>query len=437
MGKRDGRSGSGGVRPPELWSSRRERRRQSRQWYRRPAFLAAVGLFMAVLAAGAAVFVFRYLSEPAASSGANAGDDAALAAEAGAETPEGPPLSPMEAEVASMPLEKKVGQMMMAGFEGTDANATVAGLIQNQHIGSFILYARNIASQEQVAALNGSLQALAAQADHPAKLIIATDQEGGKTRRFESIGPYYSQPMIGEMPYEAALTTAQLQASTTARELKKIGINTNLAPVVDVSSGWGSVMDGRSYGAEAELVADLGASAVKGYNNATTISSPKHFPGHGSADEDSEEAPATVESGREELDSIDLLPFQAVIKAGAPMIMTAHLTVPALDPSGTPASLSRTITTELLRKGMAFPGVILTDDLEMGAITSSRSVGEAAVAALAAGADMVMVAHRGDRLVEAHDAIIAAVRAGKLKEADINKSVVRILEMKQKYRLEK
>lgn len=436
MGKRGNRSGEGGNRPPELWSSRRERRRQSRKFYKKPAFFIIAALLVAALAAGAAVFLIRNSSESEAASGTVTEEGVAVT-EAGAEIPEAPPLSPVEEVVASMPLEKKVGQLMMAGFEGTDANATVAGLIQNQHIGSFILYARNIASLEQVTALNSSLQSLAVQADQPAKLIIATDQEGGKTRRFNNIGPYYSQPMIGEMPGEAAAMTAQLQASSTARDLKRIGINTNLAPVADVSSGWGTVMDGRSYGAEAELVAELSASAVKGYNNATTISCPKHFPGHGSADEDSEEAPATVESSREELDTIDLLPFGEVIKAGAPMIMTAHLSVPAIDPSGTPASLSRIITTDLLRKNMAFTGVILTDDLEMAAITSNRSVGEAAVAALAAGADMVMVAHRADRITEAHGAIIAAVRAGKLKEEDINKSVVRILEMKKKYRLEK
>ena len=436
MGKRDSKSGDGGNRPPELWSSRRERRRQSRKFYKKPIFFLIAGLLIAALAAGTAVFLIRNSSESEAASG-TVNEDGAAVTEAVAEIPEGPPLSPVEEEVASMPLEKKVGQLMMAGFEGADANATVAGLIQDQHIGSFILFARNIASLEQVTALNSSLQSLAVQAEQPAKLIIATDQEGGKTRRFDNIGPYYSQPMIGEMPGEAAAMTAQLQASSTARDLKKIGINTNLAPVADVSSGWGSVMDGRSYGAEAELVAELSASAVKGYNNATTISCPKHFPGHGSADENTEEAPATVESSREELDTIDLLPFGEAIKAGAPMLMTAHLSVPALDPTGTPASLSRVITTDLLRKGMAYNGVILTDDLEMAAITSNRSVGEAAVAALAAGADMVMVAHRADRITEAHGAIIAAVRAGKLKEEDINKSVVRILEMKKKYRLEK
>lgn len=436
MGKRDNKSGAGGNRPPELWSSRRGQRRQKRKWYKKPSFLIIVALLIAALAAGSAVFFLRNSGESEAASG-TINEDGAAVTVAGAETTEGPPLSPVEEEVASMPLEKKVGQLMMAGFEGTDANATVAGLIQDQHIGSFIIFARNIASLEQVAALNNSLQTLAVQADQPAKLIIATDQEGGKTRRFDNIGPYYSQPMIGEMPGEAAAMTAQLQASSTARDLKKIGINTNLAPVADVSSGWGSVMDGRSYGAEAELVAELSASAVKGYNNATTISCPKHFPGHGSSDENTEEAPATVESSREELDTIDLLPFGEAIKAGAPMIMTAHLSVPAIDPSGTPASLSRIITTDLLRKNMAFTGVILTDDLEMAAITSNRSVGEAAVAALAAGADMVMVAHRADRTTEAHGAIIAAVRAGKLKEEDINKSVVRILEMKRKYRLEK
>lgn len=436
MGQQNGGERYGNARRSGRRSSRRSRRRGFTRWLRHPVVLISMGMVAAALAAGGVILAQRSLSQPASPESAQ--DDAAgVTTQVGMQfVPEAPPRSPVEEEVAAMPLEEKVGQMMMVGFDGAEPGASITSAIKDRHVGAVILFGRNISSPEQVTALNTSLQALAAQAKQPARLIIATDQEGGKTRRFETIGPYYSQPMIGEMPDEAAAATAQQQASATARDLKKLGVNTNLAPVADVSSGWGTVMDGRSYGAEAELVAELSARAVKGYNNATTISCPKHFPGHGSADEDSEEASATVESSREELDSVDLVPFREVIKEGAPMIMVAHLSVPALDPSGTPASLSRAITTDLLRKGMGFNGVIITDDLEMKAITGTRSVGEAAVAAVYAGADIVIVAHTAARQAEAHDAIVAAVRAGKLKEEDINKSVTRILEMKRKYRLE-
>jgi len=325
----------------------------------------------------------------------------------------------------------------MVGFEGLQPSAEITSAIQQNHIGGVILFGRNIESHEQVAATNAALQTLAAQANQPAKLMVAIDQEGGSTRRFTDIGPFYSEPMIGEMGGEAAAAAAQQQASSAARDLKKLGFNTNLAPDVDVSDGWGSIMDGRSFGSDSEVVTELGGMAVRGYNNATTISCPKHFPGHGSADGDSEETLPTVDLSLEAIEQSELAPFKRVIEEGAPMIMVAHLNVPALDATGTPASMSKAIVTDLLRKNMAFPGVIITDDLEMGAITESMSVGDAAVNAVTAGNDMIIVGHTTANQTLAYDALLNAVKAGKIKEEDINKSVTRIIDMKKKYRLEK
>jgi len=339
--------------------------------------------------------------------------------------------------VAGMPLEEKIGQMMMVGFDGAGPSTEITSAIQDRHIGAVILFGRNIESREQVAGMDAALQNLAVQANQPAKLMIATDQEGGATRRFMDIGPYYSEPMIGEMGGEAAESAAQQQASSAARDLKKLGVNTNLAPDVDVSDGWGSIMDGRSFSSDSETVTDLGGKAVRGYNGATTICAPKHFPGHGSADGDSETTLPTVDLSLEAIQQSELPPFQEVIKEGAPMIMVGHLLVPALDPSGAPASLSKPIVTDLLRTQMGFTGVIITDDLEMGGITSTMNVADAAVAAVIAGNDMVMVAHTNANQNAAYDALVAAVKSGKIKEDDINKSVTRIIDMKKKYRLEK
>ncbi len=414
-------------------SRRSEKPRGIRKWLKSPFLWIGVALVLA-LAAGGVLLALKARGESASASEPSS-------TEAGAEvmtTSTAVPLTSAASEiVAGMSLEEKIGQMMMIGFDGTGAGPPVSSAITDRHIGAFILYGRNIDSHEQVAALNTALQALAAQAKHPAKLIIAIDQEGGATRRFTDIGPYYSEPMIGEMGGEAAAAAAQQQASSAARDLKKLGINTNLAPVVDVSGGWGSIMDGRSFGDDSELVTELGGKAVRGYNNATTISCPKHFPGHGSADGDSEKTLPTVDLSLEAIQQSELPPFQEVIKEGAPMILVAHLSVPALDPSGTPSSLSHPIVTDLLRRSLNFPGVIITDDLEMGAITERMSVGDAAVAAISAGADMVIVGHTPEKQIEAYEALLAAVRSGKLKEDDISKSVTRIIEMKKKYRLEK
>lgn len=416
-------------------SRRSQKRSGIRKWLTSPVFWFSLAAILALAA------VAGFLVMKSRDGSASASENSAPVAETGSDTQtstgEVPLASATQQIVSSMSLEEKVGQMMMVGYEGLQPGAEVTAAIQDKHIGAVILFGRNIESHEQVAASNAALQTLAAQAKQPSKLMIAIDQEGGSTRRFTDIGPYYSEPMIGEMGGEAAAAAAQQQASSAARDLKKLGFNTNLAPDVDVSDGWGSIMDGRSFGPDSELVTELGGMAVRGYNNATTISCPKHFPGHGSADGDSEKTLPTVDLSLEAIQQSELAPFKKVIEEGAPMIMVAHLNVPALDATGTPASLSKPIVTDLLRKSLAFPGVIISDDLEMGAITGSMGVGEAAVAAVAAGNDMIIVGHTTANQLAAYDALLAAVKSGKLKEEDINKSVTRIIDMKKKYRLEK
>ncbi len=402
------------------------RKAASPSWYKRPSTLGMIGAVVIILAAGggAAALLRR-------SGGGSSAATATTVATFG--TAASPPSS-TDQVVAGMSLEEKVGQMMMIGFDGTAPDDSLKKMIQDRHVGAVILYGPNISSDDQVTQLDASLQQLAAQAGQPAQLMIATDQEGGKTRRFMDIGPVYSEPFIGNMTGGAGVRSATDLSSSAGRGLKKLGINTDLAPVADVTSGSSSIMDTRSYGNDPQVTATLTAAAVKGFNDATTISCVKHFPGLGSAEDDPEQTLPTIDKDRASLDSTDLPPFAAAIKADVPMVMVTHAAVPALDPAKTPASLSRPIITGLLRNQMGFNGVIITDDLEMGAITESP--GDAAVAAIAAGADMVMFAHTPAKQQQAYDAIIAAVKAGKLKQADIDKSVERILEMKKRYRLE-
>ncbi len=432
-GARDGKSHtSQTVRRTDRYKKRSRRKRGPRKpWHRRPLYLVfAVLVLGAAIAAGAyGLWTTGNLHLPAGSADAGAditnGNGAAV---------EEPVLTPEQQQVADMPLKEKIGQMIMVGFEGGGISEEITDLIQQKYIGSVVLFERNIESQAQLAGLTNALQALALQAEQPARLMIAIEQEGGKTRRMESIGPFYSEPMIGEMG-ELAPQVAQQQASFAARDLRQVGINTNLAPVVDVSDGWGSVMDTRSYGTDPELVAEAGTLAVRGYNGASTICSPKHFPGHGSADEDSHDGLPYVYTSRELLDQYELFPFRSVIAEGAPMIMVGHLVVPALDPSEAPATLSKTIMGDLLRRQMGFTGVIITDDLEMGAIADNWGVSEAAVLAIEAGADMVIIAHTYDEQLAAYDALLDAVRSGRISEEQVNASVLRILDMKKKYRL--
>jgi beta-N-acetylhexosaminidase len=391
--------------------------------------LAAVAL-LAVLILGGGIYAAwnaGYLSL--------SGSDGGTAAEgspASAGTVTNTSLSPEEQALAEMTIEQKIGQMMMVGFDGQTAGDDIWSLITEKWIGAVVLFDRNLGTEQQIAGLNDSLQEMAVNARQPYRLMVAIDQEGGKTRRIDSIGPVDSEPMIGAMGDQAA-NAARQEATQAAEGLAQIGINTNLAPVVDVSDGEGSVMDLRSYGTDPALVAKLGTMAVRGYVDAGTVSCPKHFPGHGSADADSHEGLPQVDTSREVMDQYELLPFNAVIKEGAPMIMVGHLVVPALDGSGTPASMSQPIITGLLRKQMGFSGVVITDDLEMSAITDSWDLGDAAVRAVQAGADMVIVAHTYDQQLAAYEALLDAVKSGQISEDRIDESVKRILAMKDDY----
>lgn len=397
---------------------------------RRTVLISVLVLLLAAAAAGGAVVLKMTVLS---SSSSRAAETAAVADDIPLDIPL---ASATDQQVAAMTIDQKIGQMMMVGFEGSEPGAAITEAIQKRQIGGVILFKRNIVSQEQVAGMNAALQKLATDAGQPAKLMIAIAQEGGKSRQMEEIGPYYSEPFIGEM-HDTAPTAAQQQATVTVRELKRLGFNVNLAPAVDVSAGWGTVMDGRSYGYDAEFDAEIAAAAVKSYNGANFICTPKYFPGMGAADGDAQRALPTVESDRETLEGKDLLPFAAVIKENAPMIMVGHIKVSALDPSGTPASMSPLITTDFLKGVMGFKGVVITDDLEQGGVTAEYTIGEAAVLAVAAGADIVLVGQTAEAQQEAFDALRSAVSSGKLHQADIDRSVTRILEMKKKYRLEK
>jgi beta-N-acetylhexosaminidase len=405
----------------------RSTRRQRKAWYKSALVWIMIVLSLAVVGAGV-VGIYK-LSEGSADE-----TEDVVTQTVAANTAESP-MTETELTVSEMTVEQKVGQMMMIGFEGTAPDENLVSMIQERQIGGVILFGRNIDTPEQVTAMNVALQELAFSSDHPAGLLISVDQEGGKTRRFTTIGPYYSEPMIGEMPDETAEQTARLQASSAARDLKRIGINTNLAPVVDVSGGWGTVMDVRSFGTDTEMVTRLSAEAVKGYVGATAICAPKHFPGLGSAEGDPEVELTQLDFSREDIVTYELPPFAAVIEAGAPMIMVTHMVVPALDPSEVPATMSGPIIKELLRGEMGFEGVVITDDMEMGAITEAWSVSDAVINAVGAGADIVMVAHTLEEQIAAYDALVAAINAGQLDEEEIDKSVVRILDMKKMHRI--
>ncbi|WP_405153182.1 beta-N-acetylhexosaminidase [Paenibacillus sp. FSL K6-0108] len=331
--------------------------------------------------------------------------------------------------IDQLSLEQRVGQMFMCGFHGQHADEQIHQLIRDYHVGGVIYFRRNVESVDQLNRLSADLQAIAVEAGE-LPLMISVDQEGGMVARIDKEG-------VTQVPGNMALGATGNPAYTLecaqilGHELKSIGIDMNLAPVLDVNNNFlNPVIGVRSYGENAESVAAHGAAAIKGYQSRGVTATAKHFPGHGDTAVDSHLGMVTVPHDRNRLEKVELLPFRRAIEAGVDAIMTAHVIFPAIEPEPIPATLSRKVLTGLLRKEMGFDGIIITDCLEMHAISKPYGVAEAAVRAVEAGADLILVSHTLQDQVSAVEAVVEAVRTGRIEAATINKALERIISWK-------
>ncbi|WP_339177676.1 beta-N-acetylhexosaminidase [Paenibacillus sp. FSL R5-0701] len=328
-------------------------------------------------------------------------------------------------------LEQKVGQLLMCGFHGQHADEQITRLIRDYHVGGVIYFRRNVESIDQLTRLSTELQDMAAEAG-ALPLMISVDQEGGMVARIDQEG---MTQVPGNMALgatgnpEYTLECAQI----LGRELKNIGIDMNLAPVVDVNNNpLNPVIGVRSYGEHAESVAAHGVAAITGYQSQGIAATAKHFPGHGDTAVDSHLGMVTVPHDRNRLEQMELLPFRKAIEARVDAIMTAHVMFPSIEPEPIPATLSHKVLSGLLREEMGFEGIIITDCLEMHAISKPYGVAEAAVRAVEAGADLILVSHTLQDQVAALEAIVEAVRTGRISEEVIHQAVERIMTWKRK-----
>ena len=277
------------------------------------------------------------------------------------------------------------GQLLMVGIPGPRVDAVARELVRDLKVGGVILFARNIETPEQVWELTRDLQreALAA-TGRP--LLLAVDQEGGRVQRLKA--PFTLIPAARDLGITRTPEEVEYLARQVARELALVGLNVNLAPVLDVPRSPACPQWDRSYSSDPERAARFGLAAIRGYLTGGVIPAAKHFPGLGDTLADSHEVlPLALSSDAKR--EADLLPFRRAITAGVPMVMTAHLKVPAWDER--PATLSPVALQVWLRRRLGFQGVIITDDLEMGGITSSLPAPQGAQEALAAGADLLLI----------------------------------------------
>ncbi|MVA75411.1 glycoside hydrolase family 3 protein [Auraticoccus sp. F435] len=342
-----------------------------------------------------------------------------------------------------MTLEEKVGQLFIQELYGPTATTkdprnvdfygleTPAEIIAKYHLGGAIYFAWTdsvAGGPQQIAGLSNGLQQAALGADRfDVPLQVAIDQEQGVVTR---IGPPATQ-FPGSMAVAATRSTedARTAAAITGEELAAMGVNVNFAPDADVNvNPQNPVIGVRSFSSDPELAADFVAAQVAGYqDDAGIASSAKHFPGHGDTATDSHTGLPLITHTREQWEQLDRPPFEAAIEAGADMIMTAHLVMPALDDSGVPATLSKPILTDLLREEMGYEGVIVTDSLQMAGVRDMFDDAEIAVRALEAGADQLLMS---SDLPVAYPAVVEAVQSGRLREGDIDQKVKRVLQLK-------
>jgi len=339
----------------------------------------------------------------------------------------------VENVLSSMTLEQKIGQMLVYGFKGQTAKEDATQLIKKYNLGGVILFTRNIDSENQTVKLNQDIQHYAID-NLKIPVFISIDQEGGKVLRIQNFGTV----LPGNMNLGATRspTLSFLAGKLTAVDLEMLGINMNLAPVLDVNtSAKNEVIGVRSFGADPDMVASLGSSYIKGIQSRKVSATAKHFPGHGSTSGDSHFETLSTEKTLDELRNYDLKPFARAIKDNVDAIMTAHISVPSIDPSGLPATLSRKVITGLLRNEMGYNGLVITDDMEMRPATREWPVGKAAVHAVLAGCDMIIVVWTDSAKEDVYKSMIGAVKDNFITQARIDESVRRILKVKFKRQL--
>ncbi len=326
-----------------------------------------------------------------------------------------------------MTLRQQVGQLFMLGFSGTSVSQELASLMSEYRPGGVILFARNLENAAQIIRLTNDLQKLSP----GSPLFIAIDQEGGRVSRLPAGFTIF--PPCAVLGRCASTELAYQAAVATATELRAVGINMNLAPVLDVDTNSDNpVIGDRAFGRRPAQVCELGLAMMAGLQDTKVVACGKHFPGHGDTSADSHKELPVVQALLERLQEVELRPFRHCIENGLEAVMTAHVLYPALD-TDLPATLSPAILSNLLRKQLGFDGLILTDDLEMHAIVDHYGIDDAAVRALHAGADLLLICRDRDRAVAAMDAVYKTVRAGTISSARLQASLRRIARVKDRF----
>jgi beta-N-acetylhexosaminidase len=342
-----------------------------------------------------------------------------------------PPLAPIDSP-PPLPLDLAVGQMMAASFGGPAITDGLRHLILDEKVGTVLVFGDNFSDAASLTRLTAELQALGRQAGLPAPLLVTLDQEGGRVMRVtDGVPPLPSGQALGSQGPQAVHDAM----AATAEGLHRQGVELDLAPVADLRTNPSDgVIGDRSYGGDAAVVGPLVAAAVGGLHDGGVAATLKHFPGLGGAAGDPHAAIPTDSESLDQWAATQARSFQAGIDAGADAVMTTAVVVPGIDPTGTPALFSHTVVTGLLRDRLHFQGVIVTDGLGMGGITTLYNLPEATVAAVRAGNDLVLL-NSADAAYQAAaiEAVKQQVRNGSISTDQVQASAARVIAMRARW----
>ena len=370
-------------------------------------------------------------SPPAATSSPDPSDPSPSAPEE-TESPTAQPSANEEiaAQIAKMTIDEKIGQLLLIGLDGKKISPFAKKMIAENKIGGFILYKDNIKSASQTVALLNSLKA--ANNENSIPLWLSLDQEGGKVSRLPAeIAKFPSARELGVLK---DISHTKEVGRSLGSTVKALGFNLDFAPVLDIDSNPDNpVIGDRSFGSDADTVINHGMAMMEGISEAGVTTVVKHFPGHGDTSVDSHYALPVVGKSLDELGKLELLPFVEAVGHNADAVMVAHLLIPALDKE-LPTSISYKAINGLLRTGLGYNGVVVTDDLTMGGLLQDNEIGEAAVKAVLAGADLLLVGHDEKLQQRVLTALQSEVKNGGITEMRLDESLYRLLALKQKYK---
>ncbi|MBU3111380.1 beta-N-acetylhexosaminidase [Clostridium lacusfryxellense] len=337
----------------------------------------------------------------------------------------------LQLKIDGMSLDEKIGQLVIVGLDGYSLGTDISNLIKEFKVGGVILFSNNVKNSNQLLGLINSLKSINSQNKTP--LFISVDEEGGRVSRMPNDIKKLPSSQIIAKKNDSNLSFNI--GKVIGEELNLFGFNMDFAPVLDINSNPNnSVIGDRSFGNNVNIVNKLGIKTMEGIISNNVIPVVKHFPGHGDTLVDSHVGLPVVNKDLSKLNEFELLPFKEAIKKKIDTIMVSHILLNKVDATN-PSSMSKAVITGILRESLKFQGVVITDDMTMGAIIKYFDIGDASVKSINAGSDIILVCHGYNNELKVINSLKAAVLSNVIKESRLDESVYRVLKLKEKFNI--